>query len=188
MLESWLTNYGYPFLVAGTFLEGETVMVLGGVAAHMGYLSLDRVIACGLLGSICGDQLYFFLGRRHGRALLSRHPAWQARTGRALRLLEAHQNLLMLGFRFLYGLRSVTPFAVGMSRISWVRYTLLNVVGAGIWACAIGLAGYYFGQAVEAALGDIRKYEVELMGGIIAAAILFWLGHHFHRRHTPGPR
>lgn len=188
MLETWLTNYGYPVLLAGTFLEGETVMILGGVAARMGYLSLDWVIACGLIGSVTGDQLYFFLGRRHGNALLTRHPAWQARTNRALRLLEQHQNLLILGFRFLYGLRSITPFAIGMSGVSWLRYTLLNVIGAGIWASVVGLAGYYFGQAVETVLGDIKHYELEVMGSIIAISAMLWLVHAYRRRHALRPR
>jgi membrane protein DedA with SNARE-associated domain len=188
MLETWLTNYGYPVLLAGTFLEGETVMVLGGVAARMGYLSLDWVIACGSIGSITGDQLYFFLGRRHGNALLARRPAWQARTQRVLRLLERRQNLLILGFRFLYGLRSITPFAIGMSEVSWLRYTLLNVIGAGIWASVVGLAGYYFGQAVEAVFGDIKHYELEVMGSILAIGAMLWLMHAYRRRHGRGPR
>lgn len=188
MLETWLTNYGYPVLLAGTFLEGETVMVLGGVAARMGYLSLDWVIACGLIGSVTGDQLYFFLGRRHGNALLTRRPAWQVLTNRALRLLEQHQNLLILGFRFLYGLRSITPFAIGMSQVSWLRYTLMNIIGASIWASVVGLAGYYFGQAVEAVFGDIRQYELEIMGSIIAIGAMFWLVHSYRQRQPPRAR
>jgi membrane protein DedA with SNARE-associated domain len=188
MLETWLTNYGYPVLLAGTFLEGETVMVLGGVAARMDYLSLDWVIACGLIGSVTGDQLYFFLGRRHGNALLARRPAWQARIHRVLGMLELHQNLLILGFRFLYGLRSITPFAIGMSGVSWLRYTLLNIIGAGIWASVVGLAGYYFGQAVEAVFGDIKHYELELIGSIIAIGAMLWLVHACRRRQAPGAR
>ena len=42
-----LQDYGYAAVFVGTFLEGETIMVLGGLAAQLGYLSLDWVIACG---------------------------------------------------------------------------------------------------------------------------------------------
>ena len=177
-----ISNYGYPVIAIGSFLEGETVLILGGLAAHLGYLSLDRVIACGFFGTLIGDQLYFYLGRRHGRTLLARHPAWQARVERVLVKMHRHQNLLILGFRFLYGLRSVTPFAIGMSEVSWWRYTLLNLLGAGVWATSIGFAGYYFGNAVEAVLGDIKHYELELMASIVGVAMLIWLLH-FYRRH-----
>jgi membrane protein DedA with SNARE-associated domain len=184
MLESLLSNYGYPILIIGTFLEGETVMVLGGLAAHLGYLSLDRVIACGFCGTLLGDQLSFFLGRRHGNSLLARYPSWRARTAKVFDKLEQHQNLLILGFRFLYGLRTVTPFAIGMSDISYLRFILLNLTGAGIWAVSIGLAGYYFGQAAEALLGDIKRYELVLMAGIIGIAMLLWLAHFKHHRRS----
>ena len=181
MLESLLTHYGYPIVLIGTFLEGETIMVLGGLAAHLGYLSLDGVLISGFCGTLLGDQLYFLLGRRHGKSLLARRPALQARTERVFRILERHQNLLITGFRFLYGLRSVTPFAIGMSNISYMRFTVLNLIGAAIWATSVGLAGYYFGRAVETIVGDIKHYELELMVAVIVVATLVWLAH-FHRR------
>lgn len=182
MLASILDTYGYPIIALGTFLEGETVLILGGVAAHLGYLSLDWVVACGFFGTVLGDQLYFFLGRKHGNTMLARRPAWQARADRVLRKLERHQNLLILGFRFLYGLRTITPFIIGMSDVAYVRFTVLNMIGAIIWASSIGLAGYFFGQAIEAVLGDIKRYEIEVMGGIILIATLVWVAH-YYRHH-----
>ena len=182
MLESLLTSYGYPILIIGTFLEGETVMVLGGVVAHLGYLSLDWVIACGFCGTLIGDQLFFLLGRRRGKTWLAKRPTWQPRIDRVLRIMERHQILLILGFRFLYGLRSVTPFAIGMSNVSYIRFTVLNLIGAVVWAVSIALAGYYFGRAVEAIIGDIKRYEVEFIAAIVAIAMLIWVVHVYRRR------
>jgi membrane protein DedA with SNARE-associated domain len=184
MLESLLSQYGYPIVFIGTFLEGETVMVLGGLAAHLDYLSLRWVIASGFGGTLVGDQLSFYLGRRHGKSLLVRYPSWQARATVVLDRFEQHQNLLILGFRFLYGLRSITPFALGLSGIAYPRFIMLNLIGAAVWATCIGLAGFYFGQAVEAVLGDIKRYELVLMAGIIAAAMLIWTIHYKRRRRS----
>ena len=80
MLESLLNEYGYPVLLIGTFLEGETILILGGMAAHLDYLSLGWVIACGFLGTLFGDQLYFFLGWRH-QALRIRSAGTDRRSG-----------------------------------------------------------------------------------------------------------
>ncbi|MCG6939261.1 MAG: DedA family protein [Gammaproteobacteria bacterium] len=182
MLESLLTSYGYPIVVIGTFLEGETVMILAGVAAHLGYLSLDWVIICGFSGTMLGDQLYFYLGRRHGKSMLAKRPSWQVPAERVFSKLRKHQNLLILSFRFIYGIRTVSPFAIGMSDVSYLRYTLFNIIGAGIWATSIASAGYYFGKAVEAVLGDIKKYEVEVMVAIILIACLVWFIR-YYRQH-----
>ena len=103
-------------------------MVLAGVAVHLGYLSLGWVITCGFLGTLFGDQLYFFLGRRHGTKFLARYPSWQQRSQRVYRIMERYPNLLILGCRFLYGIRTVTPFAIGMSNVSYLRFTLLNII------------------------------------------------------------
>jgi membrane protein DedA with SNARE-associated domain len=175
MLETFLTTYGYPVLIIGAFFEGETVMILAGVAAHMGYLSLDWVIFYGFCGTLIGDQFYFYLGRRHGKSILAKHPDWETRASRVFNIMQRHQNLLILSFRFLYGIRTITPFAIGMSAVSYLRFTLLNITGAAIWASSIALAGYYFGRAVEVLLGDIRKYEIVIMAAIILIAALIWL-------------
>lgn len=113
--------------------------------------------------------------------MLAKHPAWHPGAERVFHMLQRHQNLLILSFRFLYGLRTVTPFAIGMSDVSYLRFTLLNIIGAASWAMGIALAGYYFGQAVEAVLGDIKRYEIELMS-IIAFASLLWVMHLYRRR------
>jgi len=58
-LQSIVENYGYAAILIGTFLEGETILVLAGLAAHQGYLILTWVILAAFAGSLCGDQLFF---------------------------------------------------------------------------------------------------------------------------------
>ena len=58
-LQGVIENYGYAAILIGTFLEGETILVLAGLAAHQGYLVLTWVILAAFLGSLCGDQLFF---------------------------------------------------------------------------------------------------------------------------------
>ena len=62
-LQSLIDTYGYLAILVGTFFEGETILVLGGFAAYRGYLHLPWVIIAAFVGSLCGDQLFFFLGR-----------------------------------------------------------------------------------------------------------------------------
>ena len=98
------------------------------------------------------------------------------------RILERYPVLLILGFRFLYGLRTVTPFALGTSRLPYLLFTVLNVIGAGIWAIAIGLAGFYFGHSVEIVLGEIKQYEIQVMAFVGVTGLLAWIVFMIHRR------
>ena len=75
-LEEAIQTYGYWAILVGTFFEGETILILAGFAARRGYLSLPWVIAAAVAGTICGDQLFFFLGRWRAAVTLQKHPAW----------------------------------------------------------------------------------------------------------------
>ena len=148
--------------------------MLGGLAAHMGYLDLTGVILAAFAGSLCGDQLFFFLGRCHSALLLNRRPAWKPKLERANRLIDRFQTPLILGFRFLYGLRTVMPFAIGISRVPVLRFVLLNALGAMVWAGIVAGGGYLFGNALEGILGNIRHYEKMLFVLVALAGAVVW--------------
>ncbi|MBN2160473.1 MAG: DedA family protein [Spirochaetes bacterium] len=171
--QSLIMDYGYLAVIVGTFLEGETILVVAGFAAFEGYLNLRLVILCAFIGSLFGDQLYFFIGRYKGRTLLEKYPGWLPRVNRFRALMDRHNTWFILVFRFLYGLRTVAPFAIGLSNVPTRKFVLLNVASAAIWALTLGVLGYFFGQVMEAVLHDIKKYELIIMGGFFLVAGLF---------------
>jgi membrane protein DedA with SNARE-associated domain len=174
-LQDLISDYGYAAVAIGTFFEGETVLVLGGLAAQRGYLELHWVVASAFIGTLLGDQLYFYIGRFKGQQMLARRPSWKARSDKVFALMARHETLVVLGFRFLYGLRTVTPFVIGASRISALRFLVLNVIGASTWAILVGVLGYLFGRTVEVIIGDIQRYEMWLFLGLAAGASIVWM-------------
>ena len=184
LLEYIVKTYGYWALLVGTFLEGETILMLGGITAHLGYLKLPIVMIVAFIGSFSGDQFYFFLGRKKGKELLSRNPKWERRADRAHRLLEKYHDLIMLGFRFVYGTRIMIPIVLGMSKnIKTSRFVIFNAIGAVIWSVVISAGGYVFGHALEGIIKDIHHYEVEVMIGVSVAGVLIWLIHRYRLIH-----
>ncbi len=185
--QSSIETYGYLAILIGSFLEGETILVLGGFAAHRGYLQLPWVIFFAFLGSLTGDQLFFHLGRLQSRQILSKHPRWRKRVDKAHDALQRYKTPLILGFRFIYGMRIITPFVIGMSGVSTGYFILLNVIGAVLWAVTVGYFGYLSGSAAEALIEDFSQYEIEAMGIIVLIGTLFWLIHLFRgRKERPG--
>lgn len=170
----------YIILLLWTLLEGETIVILAGVAARDGHLWLPLIVLCAFCGSLCSDQIAFFLGRYKGKAFVAKRPKWQARAQRVYRLLERHQTCLLLGFRFLYGLRNITPFAIGMSEVSTRRFILLNIIGAAVWAVTFASGGYIFGVAMETVVAKGQKWFVIL--GLAAIAAIVWAVRIIRRR------
>ncbi len=178
-LETLIYDYGYYAIFIGAFLEGETVLVLGGFLAHQGYLHLPAVIGAAFLGGLLGDQLYFYLGRTQGARLLQRWPRLERGVVRVREMLIRRDAALILVIRFLYGLRIAGPVAIGMAGIRPVRFLMWNAVGALIWALGVCYAGYLFGHGLEVVLADAKHYETAALvtiaaGGAIAWAV-YWL-------------
>jgi membrane protein DedA with SNARE-associated domain len=180
-VEHFVATYGYVALVVGTFLEGETILVIGGFLAHRGYLDLPAVLAAAFAGSFAGDQLYFHLGRRGGMAALARRPRWQPRADRVFRLLREHQLAVTLGFRFVYGFRTVTPFLLGASGMPTLRFLPLNAVGGALWAACFGTLGYVIGQTLQVVLGKVRRFEEAAVLAIALIGAAAWVAHRFRQ-------
>jgi membrane protein DedA with SNARE-associated domain len=173
--EYLISHYGYVALVIGTFLEGESMLIIAGFAVHLGYLKLQWVILAALAGSVAGDQFYFFLGRVKGEAFLQKRPRWKIKINKVWKLLDRYRTFLILGFRFAYGLRTVTPFAIGLSNIRASRFLVLNLIGGLCWSVAVALVGYFFGAAALAVFVDVKKYEHWIVIGILLGAAVIWL-------------
>jgi membrane protein DedA with SNARE-associated domain len=69
-----LLRFGYVALFLGTFLEGETILLVAAFLAHRGYFNIYWVTSVAALGTMFGDQLFYFIGRKHGITFLDRRP------------------------------------------------------------------------------------------------------------------
>ncbi|WP_417914456.1 DedA family protein [Candidatus Electronema sp. JM] len=180
-LEQLIATYGYAAIAIGTFFEGETILVLGGFAAYRGYLELPWVITWAFIGTLLGDQLYYYIGRIKGKSFIKKRPKWKKKSEKLFVLLDKHQIWLILIFRFLYGLRSISPFLIGASKVDPKRFLIYNIIGALIWAISVGILGYVFGPAFEKILIEIKRYEIAALAVLGAVALFFY----FRRKSPP---
>jgi membrane protein DedA with SNARE-associated domain len=174
-LETIVVQFGYPALIIGLLFEGETMLVLGAFMAHRGYLNLPLVILIGWIVSFSSDQFFFWMGRTKGSQFLENRPAWKAHVEKARSLLGWNINLLFLGIRFMYGLRTILPFVIGVAKFDFKKFAVLDFIGAFIWALTFGLAGHFVGQFMGLIFEDVKEHELVIALGIILAGAGFWL-------------
>lgn len=187
-LQEVIQNYGYLALFIGTFLEGETILLLAGFAVQTGKfgLSLHGIILTAFAGSLAGDQLAFYIGRYFGNRFIKRSEKWQARAARVHKLLERYHEVLILTFRFFYGLRNLTPFTLGTTDISAKKFFVLNAIGAAIWAVAFGCIGYLFGNllenVLESVLAEVHNIELIILGVVALIMLCLWIRKMFRKK------
>lgn len=185
-LEQLIAQNGICFYLAvfvWTFLEGETIVLFAGFAAAQGLANplLLGLAAC--LGSFSGDQLYFWLGRHFGSRLLARYPRWRYGVDNALSWLERYDAGFILAFRFIYGVRNISSFALGLSAVGGRRFLWLNFVAAALWAVTFVAVGYFLGHAFRAVLGDLaRSFGLVMLAVFVAFAGGMWSVHRWQRR------
>ncbi len=176
-MEHLIRTYGLLAIFVGCLLEGESVALAGGVAAHRGLLSLPAVMSVAFAGSFATDQALFWLGRKRRDRILRSRIAQGRPFARALALIERYPNGFILAFRFIYGIRLASPLAVGVSAVSSERYLLLNLIAAALWAVAVAGAGFLLSRTVETAFGVIQSTEKLILAVILVALACFWVVH-----------
>ena len=175
-----LRSYGYWLILGWTLLEGETIVIIAGVAAAAGHMELWLIILVAWVGSYISDQIYFTIGRKYGPFLLKRFPWAQRPVDRAGRLLLKYDVWFILSFRFIYGVRNVTPPALAIAGVSHKRFAILNFVAAGLWANSFAFAGYLFGQAFKELVENAHMYFGYVILFMFALAV-FWAFYHTTR-------
>lgn len=183
--EALIVRYAYPVIFAGAFVEGETVLVIAGLLAQQNRIAFPGVITAGFLGAYCGHLFWFWIGRRHGPALLARFPRLRRGVDRALPTLDRHGASAIFIAQYFYGLRVASAVAFGVSTMSAHRFALIQIVNCTVWALLVGGAGYLFGHAVERFLGEAARVEKYGLIGILVLAAVIAAAHRLHSRKKP---
>jgi membrane protein DedA with SNARE-associated domain len=181
-LEHLISQYGVLAVFLGAAFEGETAVFLGGIFAHRHFMSFWEAATAATLGSFAADQAWFFAGRYANRLKLVQRLLKTEAAQKVNHLLEAHPTGFILAFRFIYGMRTVSPIAIGLTSVPAGRFVFLNFIAAVIWGVLITAIGYLFGNAVEALFGRLRLHLHLLIALVVAAVIVVGLAYFVHSR------
>lgn len=197
-LKEWCLAYGYPVLFAGVLLEnagipvpGETVVLIAGLLASKTgdyRFNLGTVMVIVIVAAILGDNLGYYLGRvwarprlASGRRFLFLTPA---ALGRAERYFRRYGSWTIFFARFITGLRVVGAVAAGTAAMPWPRFVVANGAGAVVWAVAISLLGFYFGENLPLLNRWLHRSGWMALAAIVVAFVAFrlWRSHARRRR------
>jgi membrane protein DedA with SNARE-associated domain len=177
-----LRDHVYTAIVLGGLVEGETTAVLAGYASHQGYVSWWAVAVLTALVNFVLDQTWFLIGRWRGEQLLARFPVLRRGVESIAPRLQRNRRWIVFSVRFMYGLRTAGPIAMGMARVPWSDFAAFNALGAAAWALVFTGLGYAFGRAIAVVIGEIAHYEMLAVGVIIIGGMAGWV---WHRQRRP---
>lgn len=159
----YVMDYGPIAIALGAGFEGETAAIAGGVMAHHGMIPMWAAFLATAGGAFFADEMFFLLGRRFRDRPFVAHARQKPAFARAMAFIERYPDAYILIFRFLYGLRTVSPIALGLTNVPFRRFAALNAIAALVWSAVFTTVGFLFGPAVDRMLDALAPYKTPLL-------------------------
>ncbi|GAA2740165.1 hypothetical protein GCM10009868_01290 [Terrabacter aerolatus] len=163
-------------LFVGFIVPGETVAILGGVAASLGHVPLAAVLIVVVLAAIIGDTVGFEVGRHLGGRVVQmkvfdRH---RDRIGQAQDFLGRRGGAAVFLARWTAFLRAVMPALAGMSKMHYPTFLIWNAAGGIAWGSVVVTAGYLAGQSYARVETWLGRGAAVVVGIIVVVALVVW--------------
>ncbi|CAN5855643.1 DedA family protein [soil metagenome] len=180
-----IEHYGYLIVFFGVMLgtmgipfPSAAILLAAGVLVQQGHLGLWGAIVFGLLGAIIGNQIGYWVGHAAGRPFVLKWGRYVKLTPERLEWVEQlfarHGGKAVVAARFFSVSRMLEALVAGVSRMRWDAFLFYSVLGGAVWATAIILAGYFFGQSWVLAQNSSGRAPLLLVVLLVVAPSVYF--------------
>nr|WP_242512989.1 DedA family protein [Thalassospira povalilytica] len=165
----------YSLIFTYCVSKASILPVFVGVFVVSESLLLGPSMIAMISGSVAGDLLRFWLGRKYGDAIVRKMPdALSKWMGKTLRLFEHYGVAYILLCRYPNTIRSISVFPVGMSSMSFMRFLPLSIASILIWIGIYFALGYVLGEGMS----ELLERNLTLLSPVLLIVFLGlgWFG------------
>jgi len=172
-----LSTYGYAVLFLYSLGGGFLALLGAGVLSFMGKMDITLSITIAFIANFIGDGLLFYMARYHKREMMEYLSKHKRKLAFSHLLLKRRGSWIIVIKKFIYGLKTLVPLAIGLSKYSFLKFSLYNAIGAFIWAMVVGGLSYLFGGAIVEGFKIVsdKPYLAPVMLLIIGGSVWFYL-------------
>lgn len=179
-----LSTYGYIVLFLYSLGGGFVALLGAGVLSFMGKMDLSLSIAIAFIANFIGDSLMFYMSRYHKREMMEYFKKHRRKLAFSHLLLKKHGSWIIIVKKFIYGLKTLVPLAVGLTNYDFWKFSAYNAVGAAIWAIVVGGLSFLFGGALIEGYKMVadKPYLAPVMLIIVGGSVWFYLSNATKKR------
>ncbi len=178
IIEKWdlyVADWGYFILFFWSVLEGELGLIFAGIAAHTGHLNVWMAIFIAGLGGFVGDQIYFYIGRFNKGYMQKKLISQRRKLALAHLLLQKYGWPIIFVQRYMYGMRTIIPISIGITRYSAIKFAIINLISAWVWAAITILLAWVFGNQILDFLNFFKHHPyILVLAGILFIGLIIW--------------
>ncbi len=171
---TYVADWGYVILFFWSILEGELGLIFAGIASHTGHMNVFLAIFIAGLGGFVGDQIYFYIGRFNKNTIQKQLANQRRKLALAHLLLQKYGWGIIFIQRYMYGMRTIIPMSIGITRYSAIKFAIINLLSAWVWAAITILLAWFFGEEFLKVLHLIKDHPyvliimlVVFLGGVL---------------------
>ncbi len=167
---SSLATYGYIFIFFYSLGGGFVALAGAGVLASSGKLDLGIAIPIAIVSNFLGDMLLFYFARYNKKDIMRYIKKHRRKLALSHLLMKRQGSKIILIQKFIYGLKTLIPVAIGFTKYPLLKFTIINFFSAIVWALVVGFGSYFAGEFFMSAF-DFAKDNPYIMP-IIAITII----------------
>lgn len=182
---STVSTLGYPGIFILMLLESsfipfpsEVIMIPAGYLAFNGEMQIIFVVLCGILGSLAGALINYFLALKLGRSLLLHFGEYvmfkEHNLVRMEEFFSRHGHISTFIGRLIPVIRQYISLPAGLARMNLAVFSFYTSLGAGIWVIILTLLGYYVGENQLLIKAYLRDIVVTLILLCALSGFLYW--------------
>ena len=153
-----LKTYGYVILFAWSILEGEAGLIMAGLLSHTGDMNVYMAVFIAGLGGFAGDQIYFYIGRFNKSYVHRKFRGQRRKFALSHLLLKKYGWPIIFMQRYMYGMRTIIPISIGLTRYSAKMFAFINLISAWCWAAITIVPAWYFGEEILVVLHWAKEH------------------------------
>ncbi|SFV58810.1 membrane protein [hydrothermal vent metagenome] len=145
-----LASWGYLIVAFYSFGGGMLALAGAGILASMGKMDIGLAIAIAIIFNFIGDAVLFYMGQNNKKDVKVYLDKFKGRIhARTILLMRKYGWAVVFLQKYLYGIKTLVPIIMGLSKYDFRKFIILNVFASIVWGLVVGLLSYYFSSAVQ---------------------------------------
>jgi len=172
-----LVTYGYIGLFLYSLGGGFIALMAAAVLASQGKMDLGLAMGIAFVANFVGDTLLFYMARYHKSEMMNYLRKHRRKLALSHLLMKKHGRWVIYMQKFVYGIKTLIPLAIGITKFPFGKFTLHNFVATIIWTAVIGFGSYLAGNVLMSAYEAVadKPYLAPIILVVIGGSIWFYM-------------
>jgi membrane protein DedA with SNARE-associated domain len=170
-----LSTYGYIALFLYSLGGGFFGLVAAGALSYLGKMDIAVSIIVASFANYLGDMFLFYMARYNKKEALVYFKKHRRKLALSQLLIKKYGDFVIFIQKFIYGVKTLVPIAMGFSKYSFLKFGILNAPASLLFASFFGLLSYKGGEHIVKLFSLIKDNPLILPLVLFTLLSLLWL-------------